>query len=84
MKPIRLSGHARDQLYYRGVNEEEVLDCIRTGSWEPAEMTRLQCSKDYPFGREWNGVHYTTKRVRVIFVEEETEIAVVTIYSYYF
>ncbi|MCS7178937.1 MAG: DUF4258 domain-containing protein [Anaerolineae bacterium] len=30
MKPIRLSGHAQEQLRYRGVTEEEVVEAIRT------------------------------------------------------
>ncbi len=45
---------------------------------------RLECHKDFPYGREWNGKFYKTKRVRPIFVEEADEIVVVTVYSYYF
>ena len=83
-KPIRFSGHAREQLYYRGATEEEVLEAIRTASWEPAEIGRMQCAKDFSFGKEWNGIWYATKRVRPIFAEEATEIVVVTLYTYYF
>ena len=46
-------------------------------------MGRLECRKDLPFGREWNGRLYSTKQVRPIFVEEEREIVVVTVYVYY-
>jgi len=28
MKPIRLSGHAREQLSFRGTTEEEVIEAI--------------------------------------------------------
>jgi hypothetical protein len=84
MKPIRLSGHARDNLRYRGVTEEEVKETIRTVSWRPAELGRLECRKDFPYGREWNKKVYATKRVRPIFVEEANEIVVVTVYVYYF
>ena len=84
MKPIRLSGHARQQLWYRGVTEEEIDGAIRTEEWTPAELGRLECRKDFPFGREWNGKVYTMKQVRPIFVEEEREIVVVTVYTYYF
>jgi hypothetical protein len=68
-KPIRLSAHARQQLAYRGVQEEEVVECIRTAAWEPAELGRLQCAKDYPFEAEWNEVFYTTERVQPIFAD---------------
>ena len=38
---------------------------------------------DFPFGRKWNGKFYETKQVRPVFVEEEMEIVVVTVYTYY-
>jgi hypothetical protein len=84
MKPIRLSGHAREQLSYRGATEEDVEEAIRTAEWAPAELGRSECRKDFPFNREWNGKMYTMKQVRPIFVEEEHEIVVVTVYVYYF
>ena len=84
MKPARLSGHARGQLWYRGTTEEEIEGAIRTEGWAPAELGRLECRKDSPFGKEWNGKLYGTKQVRPIFVEEEREIVVVTVYTYYF
>jgi len=84
MKPIRLSGHARDNLRYRGATEEEVKETIRIALWRPGELGRLECRKDFPYGREWNKRVYATKRVRPIFVEEADEIVVVTVYVYYF
>ena len=47
-------------------------------------MGRVQCRKDFAFGKEWNGKIYQTKQVCPIFVDEPTEIVVVTVYSYYF
>jgi len=84
LKPIRLSGHACYQLARRGVSEAEVLEAIRSSVWEAAELDRLQCRKDFSFGKEWNGKFYKTKQVRPIFVEEADEIVVVTVYSYFF
>jgi len=83
-KPVRLSGHARVQLTRRGVSEDEVIEVIRTSSWQPAELGRLERRKNFLYGREWNGKFYETKQVRPIFVEEAEEIVVVTVYSYYF
>jgi hypothetical protein len=40
--------------------------------------------RDIPFGGDWNEKHYETRQVRPIFVEEATEIVVVTVYVYYF
>ena len=83
-KPIRLSGHARQQLPFRGAAEQEVVETIRSGNWQPAEGGRLECHRNFPFNAIWNGHHYATKQVRPIFVEEPTEIVVVTVYVYYF
>jgi len=84
MKPIRLSGHARGYMERRGFSPEEVEEAIRTCPWTTAELGRLECQKDFAFGRTWHGVIYATKRVRPIFVEEEDELVVVTVYTYYF
>jgi hypothetical protein len=83
-KPVGFSGHASQQLQFRGATEAEMVDAIRTSSWHPAENGRLECRKDFPFDAEWNGRHYATKQVRPIFVEETNEIVVVTVYVYYF
>jgi len=84
MKPIRLSAHALEYTNRRGFTAEEVEDTIHHSRWEPAELGRLQCRKDFPFGQEWNGNTYVTKQIRPVFVEEPAEILVVTVYTYYF
>jgi len=83
-KPIRLSGHARDQLAFRGATAPEVITAIQTEQWLPAESGRLECRKDFAFRALWNRKYYATKRVRPIFVEKPDEIVVVTVYVYYF
>jgi hypothetical protein len=62
----------------------EVETAISTTAWERAEFGRLQCKLDVPFDAEWNGRHYAIKQVRPIFVEEDDEILVVTVYTYYY
>jgi hypothetical protein len=83
-KPVRLSRHASEQLVFRGTTEEEVVEAIRKGAWELAEKGRRECRVNYSFDDEWNGVFYKTKQVRPIFVEEEMEIVVITVYVYFF
>lgn len=65
----------------RGFTLAEVGEAIRTMPWQPAELERLECRKDFAYGKEWNGELYTTKQVRPIFVEEASEILVVTVYT---
>ena len=84
MKPIRLSDHAQRYASKRGFTLNEVEDAIRTAPWEPAELGRLECRKDFAYREEWNGKRYATKQVRPVFVEEASEIVVVTVYTYYF
>ena len=84
MKPIRLSQHALGYTTKRGFTIAEVEEAIRSSSWELVEDNRLQCRKDFPFDKEWNGKVYATKRVRPIFIEKDTEIVVITVYTYYF
>lgn len=84
MKPIRLSQHALGYTTKRGFTIAEVEEAIRSSSWEEAEENRLQSHKDFPFGQEWNGKVYATKRIRPIFIEKATEIVVITVYTYYF
>jgi hypothetical protein len=83
-KPVRLSGHAADQAAARGTDDAEVATAIRTESWQAAELGRWECRKDFAFNTDWNGRSYRTKQVRPIFVEEPTEIVVITVYVYYF
>ena len=84
MKPIRLSDHARRYASKRGFTIAEVEEAIRTARWEPTELERLECRKDFACGKQWNGKVYATKQVRPVFVEEAAEIVVVTVYTYYF
>lgn len=83
-KSIRFSGHSYRRMLGRGAVEDEVIETIRTARWAQAERGRQECGKDFAYGREWNGKVYATKRVRPIFVEEQHEILVVTVYVYYF
>lgn len=82
-KPIRLSQHAQQQVERRGTTEAEIVEAIRSSDWQPAELGRLECRKDFRFGRLWKGRHYETKKVRPIFAEERDELIVVTVYVYY-
>lgn len=84
MKPIKLSGHAKGQLLFRGTTEEEIIEAINTSPWQPAELGRFECIKDFTFESEWNKRYYKIKRVRPIFAEEDREIVVISVYTYFF
>jgi hypothetical protein len=79
VKPLRLSSHALRYISKRGFNIGEVEEAIRTSPWGPAELGRLDCRKDFPYNKEWNGKIYPTKQIRPVFVEEAGEIVVITV-----
>jgi hypothetical protein len=56
-------------LPFRGVAEEEIIKTINSEAWSPSELGRLECRKNFPFGKEWNKKLYATKQVKPIFVE---------------
>jgi hypothetical protein len=75
----RLELHRQSRLHRGGSGRSD--PHLRAGA---AELGRLDCRKDFPFGKEWNGKVYATKQVRPVFVDEVNEIVVVTVYTYYF
>ena len=60
MKPIRLSGNTKEQLFYRGITEEEVIETISSSTWKPAEPGRLEAREDFVYEKDWN----KTKQVK--------------------
>jgi len=84
MKPIRLTKHAIEQCEERGATEDEVREAIRIGIVEPAEKDRLLARLNFQFSNFWNGNFYPIKQVAPVFVEEEKEIVVITVYTFYF
>ncbi|MCX6153087.1 MAG: DUF4258 domain-containing protein [Candidatus Kapabacteria bacterium] len=83
-KPIRLSKHALIQCQERGVSTDEVIETIRNGTREPAKENRFQSKQNFQYNDFWFDSFYPIKQVAPVFVDEEDEIVVVTVYSYYF
>lgn len=81
--PIRLTRHALEQCRERGATEDEVREAIHSGEWEKAKQDRIMAKLNIQFGRPWGGIIYPIKQVAV-FVVEESEIVVITVYTFYF
>ncbi|MBF0245137.1 MAG: DUF4258 domain-containing protein [Planctomycetes bacterium] len=84
MKAIRLTRHAQEQALERGTDEQEVIAAIRLGLREPARSNRQLCRYNFPFGRTWGGKAYAIKQVSPVIVEEQHEIVVITVYTFFF
>ena len=84
MKPIRLTKHAYEQCAERGATEEQVHYAIRFGARKTAKRDRQQCACNFSFGQIWQGSFYAIQQVVPIIKEEEHEIVVITVYTFYF
>jgi len=84
MKPIRLTKHALEQCEERGATQEQVFEAVINGVKEPAEKGRLLARLNFQFSNVWNGNFYPIKQVAPVFIEEEKEIVVITVYTFYF
>ena len=82
-KSIRLSKHALEQCKERGASEEDIRIAIIKSKWLPARDNKLECKYSFQYNGQWANKYYAIKEVRPIFVEEETEIVVITVYTYY-
>jgi len=83
MKPISFTEHARQQMINRQATEQEVQQAILEAPWSPAEKGRLTCSMAFSFEAEHYGRYYRSKDVVPIFIEEEEEIVVITVYTFF-
>ncbi|MBI5971116.1 MAG: DUF4258 domain-containing protein [Deltaproteobacteria bacterium] len=85
MKPVRISNHARLQMYLRGALEEEVVKSIQLGEWKPAKTGKFQSKWRFNFNltAPANQRFYKYKTVESIFAEEPDEIVIITVKVYY-
>lgn len=84
MKPVFIPDHARQKIALRGCTDDQIELAVQTAPWEPAKLGRLECRMNFAFNSYWNGRYFETKQVHAIFVEEESEIVIVTALVYYF
>ncbi len=84
MKPIRFTQHALDRCKLRGATEDEVRDTILHGSREATKKNRILCRLNIVYNAEWEDPYYPIKQIAPVIIEEETEIVIITVYTFYF
>ena len=67
----------------RGVSEGEVVAALNRGTAATASSGRKAKETILPFGKHWQGRFYEQKKVRVIYVEANDELTVITVYAYF-
>ena len=82
---VIFSNHAKIQILARGADENEVIESIEKGKWLPSKDNKQHSSKTFLFQNisPVNKQFYKFKTVDSIFVNENSEIIVVTIKVYY-
>ncbi len=84
MKSIRITVHATEQCQERGATEEEIKQAIEKGVREPAQHGRFMYRLNFQYNAQWQRKFYAIKQVAPVVVEEQDEIIVVTVYTFYF
>ena len=84
MKPIRLTKHAQEQCIERGTNEQEIIEAIHRGTRQSVKQGRDKYRVIIQANTYWQGKFYHLKKVVPIVTENEQELIVITVYTYYF
>lgn len=83
-KHIRFTLHSLQRIAKRGTSEQEVIEAILNGIREPAKDNKIMCRLNIPYNDYWIETLYPIKQVAPVIVEEEREIVVITVYTFYF
>jgi hypothetical protein len=84
MKKIIFSDHAIEQMVERGASKDEVGVCILKGEKVPAKSGRHAYRMNFQYDNRWSGKYYATKQIMPIVKEEDNEIIIITVYTFYF
>ena len=83
-REIKLSKHASKRAFERGINLEEIKEVIISGNLSCEKHNRYSSVKVFKYKKEWEGTIYSKKQVKVIFIEENDKIMVITAISRFF
>jgi len=78
------SSHAKDSMRKRGADEGDIIKTIQQSQWQEAKEGRFEAKLDFPYNKDWNKKHYSTKQVNPVFVIEQGRVVVITVYVFYF
>ena len=81
---MRLHPHALERLLERGATEAEAVATVEGGERYAAKFGRTGFRQNFSFGASWKGLHYASKQVEAIAVEESGDWLVITVVVKYF
>lgn len=68
----------------RGTCEEDVRQAIRTGQREAAHRGLIQFRLNLEFKRKWDGRYDAVQQLLPIVAEDDRQLVVFTVYTFYF
>ncbi len=80
---IQIDPHALSRMPHRGVTEVEVITVLERGQAVAAQGSRRAKELVFSHEKEWAGRYYPEKKVKVVYMEEEDKMVVVTVLAYY-
>lgn len=83
-KLIVFTSHALQRIKERGTNESNVREAIRIGEREQAQRGCYLYRLNLEFKRIWDGRYYGVQQVAPVVKEEDDEVVVITVYTFYF
>jgi len=80
---IRLVEHAKERANERGASEDEIRVVLLKGQDVEVKKGRKGKELIFDYNAEWLGKHYSQKKLRVVYVEENDAVVVITVKVYY-
>ena len=80
---IRLVAHAKERANERGASEAEISAVLLRGQDIKVKRGRKGKELVFDYNEEWLGKRYSQKKIRVIYVEENNEVVIITVKVYY-
>lgn len=81
--PVIIIDHARRRMPERGVSEDEIREVLARGQPAEARGGRQALELIFPYNSYWRRRFHEQKKVKVVYVEEDNDQVVITVYAYY-
>ncbi len=80
---FKLTEHAKERAIERGTTQEEIQMVLSDGKEIQVKEGRKGKEMIFEYGKEWLGKTYPQKKVKIIYIEEDNEVVIITIKVYY-
>jgi hypothetical protein len=75
--------HARERMFERGVNRQEITITLEEQNFTLGRGGRKIKEKVFEYNKAWLGEEYPEKKVKIVYVEEGEKLVVLTVIASY-